>query len=94
VWKLGLCPSMLGDPDSLGAAATARRTAVRDRVVAYNKVLAQVCGRYARCRDDGGAVFAYRFGTDELSTWDWFHPNEKGEEQLAALLAAVAFRPQ
>ncbi|MFG1806273.1 SGNH/GDSL hydrolase family protein [Streptomyces sp. NPDC049040] len=94
VWKLGLCPSMLGDADSLSAAAKARRAAVRDRVVAYNQVLGQVCGRYARCRYDGGAVFGYRFGTDELSTWDWFHPNAKGQEQLAALLAAVAFRPQ
>lgn len=94
VWKLGLCPTMLDDPDSQSAAATSRRTAVRDRVVAYNKVLGQVCGQYERCRYDGGAVFGYRFGTDELSTWDWFHPNEKGQEQLAALLAAVAFRPQ
>lgn len=94
VWKLGLCPSMLGDADSQSAAAKARRAAVRDRVVAYNGVLGQVCGRYARCRYDGGAVFGYRFGTDELSTWDWFHPNEKGQQELAALLAAVAFRPQ
>ncbi|WP_329179263.1 SGNH/GDSL hydrolase family protein [Streptomyces sp. NBC_01477] len=94
IWKLGLCPSMLGDADSQSAAAKARRTAVRDRVIAYNGVLGQVCGQYARCRYDGGAVFGYRFGTDELSTWDWFHPNEKGEQHLAALLAAVAFRPQ
>jgi lysophospholipase L1-like esterase len=94
VWKLGLCPTMLDDPDSQSAAAKSRRTAVRDRVVAYNEVLGQVCGQYVRCRYDGGAVFGYRFGTDELSSWDWFHPNEKGQEQLAALLAAVAFRPQ
>ncbi|UWE08608.1 SGNH/GDSL hydrolase family protein [Actinacidiphila bryophytorum] len=94
VWKLGLCPTMLDDPDSQSAAAVNRRTAVRDRVVAYNTALSQVCGQYARCRYDGGAVFGYRFGSDELSSWDWFHPNEKGQEQLAGLLAAVAFRPQ
>lgn len=94
VWKLGLCPSMLGDADSQSAGARARRAAVRDRVVAYNGVLAQACGQHPRCRYDGGAVFGYRFGTDELSTWDWFHPNEKGQEHLATLLAAVAFRPR
>ncbi|WUH93686.1 SGNH/GDSL hydrolase family protein [Streptomyces sp. NBC_00433] len=93
VWKLGLCPSMLADPDSQSPSAVSRRTAVHDRVVAYNGVLGQVCGQYARCRYDGGAVFGYHFGSDELSTWDWFHPNEKGQEQLARLLAAVAFRP-
>jgi lysophospholipase L1-like esterase len=94
IWKLGLCPSMLGDADSLSPAAKARRSAVRNRVIAYNSVLGQVCGQYARCRYDGGAVFGYRFSSDQLSTWDWFHPNEKGQEQLAAILSSVAFRPQ
>ena len=94
VWKLGLCPTMLADANSDSASAQARRTEVRDRVIAYNSALGQACGQYARCRYDGGAVFGYRFSTGQLSTWDWFHPNEKGQEQLAALLAAVAFRPQ
>jgi lysophospholipase L1-like esterase len=91
VWKLGLCPSMLGDADSRSASAEARRAAVRERVIGYNTVLGQVCARYARCRYDGGAVFGYRFGTDELSTWDWFHPNERGQAELARLMARVAF---
>jgi lysophospholipase L1-like esterase len=91
VWKLGLCPSMLRDADSHSAAAQQRRDTVRNRVIAYNSVLGQVCGQYERCRYDGGAVFAYRFGTDDLSRWDWFHPNERGQAQLARILAAVAF---
>lgn len=91
IWKLGLCPSMLRDADSHSAAARSRRTEVRDRVVAYNSVLGQVCRRYERCRYDGGAVFDYRFGSGELSRWDWFHPNERGQAQLARILAAVAF---
>ncbi|MET9222267.1 SGNH/GDSL hydrolase family protein [Streptomyces sp. NPDC003300] len=91
VWKLGLCPSMLRDADSHSAAAEQRRDTVRDRVIAYNKVLGQVCGQYERCRYDGGAVFAYPFGTDDLSRWDWFHPNERGQAQLARILARVAF---
>jgi lysophospholipase L1-like esterase len=86
VWQLGLCPSMLGDADSMTLAAQQRRTAVRDRVVAYNKVLAEVCGAYDRCRTDGGAVFGYRFTADELSTWDWFHPSRLGQARLARVV--------
>lgn len=91
LWKLGLCPAMLGDPDSHSASAQHRRTEVRDRVMAYNSVLRQVCGAYARCRYDGGAVFDYPFTADELSKWDWFHPNQKGQTELARILSAVAF---
>ncbi|WP_328913378.1 MULTISPECIES: SGNH/GDSL hydrolase family protein [unclassified Streptomyces] len=93
VWKLGLCPTMLDDPDSHSAAAHSRRTAVRNRVIAYNSALGQVCARYERCRYDDGAVFRYRFTKDDLSTWDWFHPNERGEAALARILAGVAFTP-
>ncbi|WP_225849503.1 SGNH/GDSL hydrolase family protein [Streptomyces sp. HPF1205] len=93
LWRLGLCPSMLGDPDSHTASAEHRRTEVRDRVVAYNTVLRQVCAAYTRCRYDGGAVFGYRFTADELSRWDWFHPNQKGQTELARILSAVAFGP-
>ncbi|WP_237555294.1 MULTISPECIES: SGNH/GDSL hydrolase family protein [unclassified Streptomyces] len=90
VWKLGLCPSMLRDANVQTAAAQQRRTAVRDRVIAYNTAMGQVCSRFARCRYDGGAVFDYRFSTKELSQWDWFHPNEEGQAVLARILAGVA----
>lgn len=89
LWRLGLCPTMLSDPDSTTPAATARRTAVRERVVAYNTVLSQECARYPRCRYDGGAVFRFPFGTGQLSTWDWFHPNAAGQAELARVLSAV-----
>jgi lysophospholipase L1-like esterase len=92
VWKLGLCPSMLRDADSHSAAAEQRRDTVRNRVIAYNAVLGQVCGQYARCRYDDGAVFDYRFGSDELSTWDWFHPNANGQAELARILSSIADR--
>jgi lysophospholipase L1-like esterase len=85
VWNLGICPSMLRDADSMTPAAQQRRTTVRDRVVAYNKVLAQVCGTYDRCRDDGGAVFDYRFTAAELSPWDYFHPSTQGQSRLARI---------
>jgi lysophospholipase L1-like esterase len=85
IWKLGICPSMLADADALDSAATERRDTVQDRVEAYNKVLQQVCATDKRCRFDGGAVYDYRFGTDQLSHWDWFHPSKDGQAQLAAI---------
>jgi lysophospholipase L1-like esterase len=85
VWKLGICPSMLGDAESLDSAATLRRNTVRDRVEDYNEVLREVCAKDRRCRTDDGAVHAYRFGTDQLSHWDWFHPSVDGQARLAEI---------
>lgn len=85
VWKLGICPSMLGDADDLAAAATLRRDRVQQRVEDYNKVLKEVCAKDRRCRFDGGAVFDYEFGTEQLSHWDWFHPSMDGQQRLAAI---------
>ncbi|MBA4864210.1 SGNH/GDSL hydrolase family protein [Streptomyces sp. PSKA54] len=85
VWKLGICPSMLGDADVVDAAAMKRRDKVQKRVVAYNKVLRDVCAKDDRCRFDGGAVFEYRFGTQQLSHWDWFHPSKDGQSRLASI---------
>jgi len=85
VWKLGICPSMLADADALDAKATKRRDTVQDRVKAYNKVLQEVCARDRRCRFDGNAVFDYRFGPDQLSHWDWFHPSRDGQARLAEI---------
>jgi hypothetical protein len=85
VWKLGICPSMLDDADALDAAADLRRATVQKRVEDYNEVLREVCGRDERCRFDGGAVYAYRFGTEQLSHWDWFHPSVDGQARLAEI---------
>jgi lysophospholipase L1-like esterase len=85
VWKLGICPSMLGDADALDAAATERRNTVEKRVRDYNEVLEEVCAKDRHCRFDGGAVYAYRFGTDQLSHWDWFHPSVNGQARLAEI---------
>ncbi|MFI0961920.1 SGNH/GDSL hydrolase family protein [Streptomyces sp. NPDC021080] len=85
VWKLGICPSMLGNADSLNSAAVLRRGRVQDRVKAYNEVLREVCAKDRRCRFDGNAVFDCRFGTDQLSHWDWFHPSRDGQARLAEI---------
>ncbi|MEV0643325.1 SGNH/GDSL hydrolase family protein [Streptomyces sp. NPDC050619] len=85
VWKLGLCPSMLGDADALDAAATERRDTVQQRVEDYNEVLEEVCAKDRHCRFDGGAVYDFRFGTKQLSHWDWFHPSVNGQARLAEI---------
>ncbi|MFJ7072995.1 SGNH/GDSL hydrolase family protein [Streptomyces sp. NPDC098781] len=85
VWKLGICPSMLGDADSLSAAATERRETVQKRVEAYNQVLEEVCAKDRRCRFDDGAVYAFRFDGQQLSQWDWFHPSVNGQARLAEI---------
>lgn len=84
VWKLGICGSMLRDPDDLTKAAQDRRAAVRERVMDYNAALAEVCGKDPLCRFDG-SVFDYRFTDRQLSTWDWFHPGTGGQKELAEL---------
>ncbi|MEU6598956.1 SGNH/GDSL hydrolase family protein [Streptomyces flaveolus] len=85
VWKLGICPSMLGDADDLTGAAMLRRDSVQQRVVEYNQVLREVCAKDRRCRFDDNAVYDYRFGTDQLSHWDWFHPSKDGQARLAEI---------
>lgn len=85
IWGLGICRSMLGDPDDMGARAVARRDSVHRRVVAYNGVLRDVCAKDARCRYDGGAVFAFPFTGAQLSQWDWFHPGRDGQARLAEI---------
>jgi lysophospholipase L1-like esterase len=90
--KLHMCRSMLDRPESMAPADVARRTEVRRRVEAYNAELSAACRDFgANCRDDGGAVFAARFGVDELSKWDWFHPNLAGQHELAELTWAAGF---
>ncbi|TJZ55664.1 SGNH/GDSL hydrolase family protein [Streptomyces piniterrae] len=84
VWKLGICGSMLRNPDDLTEKAAHRREKVRKRVMAYNAALKDVCGKDPLCRFDG-AVFDYRFTDRQLSTWDWFHPGTRGQRELAAL---------
>ncbi|MEV0218057.1 SGNH/GDSL hydrolase family protein [Streptomyces sp. NPDC050704] len=85
IWKLGICPSMLADPDALDSVATLRRDEVQGRVEAYNEVLAEVCAKDRLCRFDGGAVFDFRFGIEQLSQWDWFHPSTNGQARLAEM---------
>ena len=51
---------------------------------AYNKVLKEVCARMC-CAGSTRPVHDYRFGTAQLSHWDWFHPSKAGQQQLAEM---------
>jgi lysophospholipase L1-like esterase len=86
-WSLfGICKAMLERPTSTAAADIARRDRVRQRVVDYNAQYAAACVSYgANCRFDGNAAFNYPFALNQLSTWDYFHPNTAGQRTLADL---------
>jgi lysophospholipase L1-like esterase len=85
VWNSrGICPSMLADPTSTADTDERRRRAVRDRIDAYDGELRAACEAYgSRCRWDDGAVHDVRFSIDLLNTFDFFHPNVKGQDRLA-----------
>ncbi len=92
VWALGVCPSLLANPASTAPADAARRQRFRDRVDAYDAVLAAVCKEYGpRCRYDNGAAHGTPFGIEKLNTLDYFHPNVDGQAQLAELTYPGSF---
>ncbi|MEV0597327.1 SGNH/GDSL hydrolase family protein [Nonomuraea cavernae] len=84
-WALGrICPAMLAEPTSVKRADVERRARVRARVMAYNREAAEACASLGEsCRTDGGAVFSYRYTLDQISRWDYFHPNAAGQRVLA-----------
>ncbi len=92
-WGLfSICQSMLANPTSTAAADAARRDRVRQRVIDYNGQLAAACAAYgANCKYDGGAVFGYAFQLSQISTWDYFHPNESGQAVLATVSYGAGF---
>jgi lysophospholipase L1-like esterase len=92
-WSLfGICQSMLANPTSNAQADVDRRNRVRQRVVDYNTQLAAACAAYgANCTFDNNAVFNYPFALDQLSGWDYFHPNATGQQVLANVTYAAGF---
>ncbi|RKR91633.1 lysophospholipase L1-like esterase [Micromonospora pisi] len=92
-WSLfGICQSMLANPTSNAQADVDRRNRVRQRVVDYNTQLAQACAAYgANCKFDNNAVFNYPFALNQLSGWDYFHPNATGQQVLANVTYAAGF---
>jgi lysophospholipase L1-like esterase len=77
------CKNLLGSADDDSAEATARRDAVAARVDEYNAAIERVCAGAEHCVGDDGAVYDYRFTTDELSAIDYFHPSLAGQRAIA-----------
>jgi lysophospholipase L1-like esterase len=79
IWNtFGICRSALAQSNDAGA-----RAKVRQRVIDYNRALAEACRRYPNCIWDGGAVFRYRFDAEDVSPIDFFHPSLTGQRHLA-----------
>lgn len=85
VWSAGFCRTMLDNPTSMAKADSARRQRVRDQVIAYNSELAAACRARSSCRFDDNAVFNYPFAVGDLSPFDYFHPNAKGQKILSSI---------
>ncbi|OLB80503.1 MAG: hypothetical protein AUI14_06550 [Actinobacteria bacterium 13_2_20CM_2_71_6] len=85
-WSLGVCQSLLANPTSMATGDVARRKKFRDRIDAFNKILASACKSYGpRCRYDNGAAHDFSFSLDKINALDFFHPNADGQNELAKL---------
>ncbi len=85
-WAAGrICQSMLADPLSEAEEVEARRDRVRQRVIEYNDALQRACNGTPNCRFDGNVVFEYDFELQNVSAWDYFHPNLSGQRIIAEL---------
>lgn len=82
--RLHICQSMLADPTATTDAADTRRADVRTRIDDYNTQLRQSCKAYGkRCRWDNDAAHNVRYDLTLVNTVDYFHPNAKGQHELA-----------
>jgi hypothetical protein len=83
-----ICQSMLAATNT-----DTQRQLVVAREVAFNQILADVCGQYSRCRWDGGAVYDYRFSASQVSSLDFFHPSLSGQAALARVTWTASWWP-
>jgi hypothetical protein len=91
-WRtLDVCQSLLEDPRSTDPEDVARRRSVRQRNIAFNTELAEVCAMYIHCRFDEGAVFEDPFSPEDVSRRDYFHPSLEGQRGLAQVTWAATF---
>lgn len=87
-----ICQSMLVNATSHTTSNEDRRNRVRQRVIDYNTQLAQACTAYgANCKFDNNAAFNYQFVLSQVSSWDYFHPNESGQKVVADVTYKAGF---
>jgi PKD repeat protein len=85
IWSAaGICQSLLANPTSTQTADVQRREAVRQRNIAFNAQLADVCAQFQPCLYDGNAVFNTPFTSGDVSG-DYFHPSVAGQAKLASV---------
>ena len=90
VWDVyGICQSTLAGANT---PAQRRRVAMQER--AYNETLAGVCRQFTQCRWDGGAVYAFKFSADDVSSVDYFHPSRRGQNHLASITWQAGYWPE
>lgn len=91
IWSTAdICQSLLANPTSTQAADVQRRETVRQRNIAFNTQLAEVCASFDRCHFDGNAVFNTTFTTSDVSG-DFFHPSLSGQAKLAEVSWKAGF---
>jgi lysophospholipase L1-like esterase len=91
IWAAaGICQSLLANPTSTQQSDVDRRETVRQRNIAYNAELADVCAAYARCRFDNNAAFNSTFTSSDVSG-DYFHPSIAGQAKLASVSWTAGF---
>jgi lysophospholipase L1-like esterase len=83
VWGAAkICPSMLAATNT-----SAQRTTVATREAGFNGVMQRVCASAtysAFCRWDNLATYNVKFTSSQVSTLDYFHPNQAGQALLAS----------
>jgi lysophospholipase L1-like esterase len=88
-WSLfGICQSML----SLFGTDASRQLVVNQEA-ADNNVLATVCGQYTHCKWDGYAIYNKAFVASDVSTADYFHPSQSGQNTLATTTWGASYWP-
>jgi lysophospholipase L1-like esterase len=63
-----ICPPLLMNPTSTAATDIVRRAAFAARIVSYNLIEAGVCSKTPNCQTDGGALFGWQFGANDIAT--------------------------
>ena len=48
-------------------------------------MISEVCTADVSCTTDDGAVFAYQFTPNEISSIDYFHPSVLGQQAIAQI---------
>jgi len=87
VWSAAkICQSMLS-----GSNTESQRQAVLTQEKAFNDAMASVCTTTPNCRWDNLATFNTVFSSSQVSTLDYFHPNESGQATLAKVTWGASY---